>query len=193
MGTDVHGVMQLRQNNKWKTVEVLDMRRNYVLFAVLANVRNGYGFAGVKTGEPLPHIDEARGIPEDLHDYINIKYEDSIYLTDGYKERHWNEFESSFWLGYHDHSWLSLTELLAYDWDYMGDFQGLVSPEIDKKTPKGHQPEMYCGGTSDKSYVLRKWKKPIRDCISDSFFAILEAYAQEYNPNDVRMVFGFDS
>ncbi len=39
--------------------------RNYDLFAMLANLRNGVGFAGRKRGEVLDPIDEPRGIPED--------------------------------------------------------------------------------------------------------------------------------
>ena len=39
--------------------------RNYDLFAMLANLRNGVGFAGRRRGEVLDPIDEPRGIPED--------------------------------------------------------------------------------------------------------------------------------
>lgn len=43
--------------------------RNYDLFAVLANVRNrGYG-------EALPYIDEPRGLPNDVTEYVKADYE----------------------------------------------------------------------------------------------------------------------
>ena len=35
------------------------------VFAALADVRNGYGFAGVPTHEAIKPISEARGLPED--------------------------------------------------------------------------------------------------------------------------------
>lgn len=43
--------------------------RNYALFAVLANVRNrGYG-------EAYPYIDEPRGLPNDVTEYVKDEYE----------------------------------------------------------------------------------------------------------------------
>lgn len=39
--------------------------RNYDLFAVLADVRNGRGFAGVATGDAVQVIAEPKGVPDD--------------------------------------------------------------------------------------------------------------------------------
>lgn len=40
--------------------------RNYVTFAVLGDVRNGYGFAGTPTHTPLtPSVGAGRGLPDD--------------------------------------------------------------------------------------------------------------------------------
>lgn len=39
--------------------------RNYTLFALLGDVRNGYGFAGVPTGDRLTPIGDNRGVPND--------------------------------------------------------------------------------------------------------------------------------
>ena len=38
--------------------------RNYKLFSFLADVRNGYGFAGVDTGNRIEPIADPRGNPE---------------------------------------------------------------------------------------------------------------------------------
>lgn len=65
--------------------------RNYNLFAMLADVRNGYGFAGVNTGEGFVPIAEQRGIPND------VAVPDGDY-------------------GDHSQSWLTLRELYDYDW-----------------------------------------------------------------------------
>ena len=39
--------------------------RNYNLFAILANVRNGTAFAGCKTGEGFNPISNPKGVPSD--------------------------------------------------------------------------------------------------------------------------------
>lgn len=68
MGTDIHSVAQVRKDGKWLTVlqDVCGDGRNYDTFAMLANVRNGRGFAGVKTGDGFPFIAEPRGLPDDF-------------------------------------------------------------------------------------------------------------------------------
>ena len=42
----------------------LDLSRDYNSFAVLGDVRNGLGFAGVKTGEGFNYITARRGLPD---------------------------------------------------------------------------------------------------------------------------------
>lgn len=83
--------------------------RNYDLFAVLANVRNGYGVAGCDTGEGFVPIAEPRGVPEDAcREYLD---------------------EVSHWDGDgHSHSWLTLRELLDFDWLRVSTKRGWVSP-----------------------------------------------------------------
>jgi len=69
MGCDIHSVIQVHDHwrDNWRTVacDVGD-DRNYDTFAVYANVRNGHGFAGVKTGEAWEPISEPRGFPDDF-------------------------------------------------------------------------------------------------------------------------------
>lgn len=62
--------------------------RNYELFSVLANVRNGYD---------IQPISNPRGYPMDMHDVTG-------WLLDG-----WDFVD-------HSPTWLSLEEVLAYDW-----------------------------------------------------------------------------
>lgn len=65
MGTDIHGVFQRRnpETKQWEDIpHKYEMNRHYQLFAMLAGVRNGTGFAGVKTGEPVKPISEPRGV-----------------------------------------------------------------------------------------------------------------------------------
>lgn len=81
--------------------------RNYDLFAMLADVRNGRGFAGVVTGEGFNVIAEPKGLPEDLSEEILQAWEYS---------------------GDHTPSWLTLRELQEYDWKQSSRHTGLVTP-----------------------------------------------------------------
>lgn len=77
--------------------EAFDPGRNYDLFSMLADVRNGYGFAGCPTGEYIQPICGPKGVPDDASpEYLQI-----VERWDG---------------DGHSHSWLTLRELEAYDW-----------------------------------------------------------------------------
>ncbi|QEA27078.1 hypothetical protein FGL91_00040 [Microbacterium sp. CBA3102] len=70
--------------------------RNYDLFALLANVRNGYGFAGIKRGDPIAPLALPRGVPEDAS---------FAWLA-----------EVDQWdVDMHSHSYFTLAELLQFD------------------------------------------------------------------------------
>ena len=86
MGCDIHMYAEIRKENKWEKVgrifenpwysedreesewntpltdEPYD-GRNYDLFAILADVRNGRGFAGCVTGDRFNPIAEPKGLP----------------------------------------------------------------------------------------------------------------------------------
>jgi hypothetical protein len=74
-----------------------DVGRNYRVFSMLAGVRNGIGFASIKTGEPITPIADPRGLPEDVS--AEVKAESDEWGVDG-----------------HSHSWLTLAELDAVPW-----------------------------------------------------------------------------
>lgn len=119
MGTDIYVSYEVREGGRWvertfqppadwdrMTAEELDaylshpiqLGRSYALFAILADVRNGVGFAGVRTGTGYRPISPPRGLPEDPSPEVR-----RASLEDG---EPW---------GY-GHSWLTLRELLEYDW-----------------------------------------------------------------------------
>lgn len=84
--------------------------RNYDLFSMLADVRNGYGFAGCKTGDGFDPLAEPRGLPRDL----------SLALrTESFED-------GAPWLGDHSFSHATLAELLAYDYDRVTTKSGVV-------------------------------------------------------------------
>lgn len=98
MGTDIYGVFEKKnkETGLWDEVANLDFEvgRNYLLFSVLADVRNGVGFAGCDTGNPITPIAYPKGLPTDsVVDQNGLL--DDLYST----------------------SWLTLNELLDYDWD----------------------------------------------------------------------------
>ena len=68
MGTDIHSIAQVRRNGNWETVaiSVCGDPCSYNTFAMLANVRNGRGFASIRTSDGFPYIHEPRGLPADL-------------------------------------------------------------------------------------------------------------------------------
>src|SRR5215831_1419725 len=84
MGCDIHIVIQRQEaNGRWHEVAYQTRgwqknwtpqanipiapenfrSRNYDLFAILADVRNGFGFAGVPTGDGWPSLAPDRGLP----------------------------------------------------------------------------------------------------------------------------------
>jgi hypothetical protein len=117
MGCDIHYFVEVQQeDNSWKTLEVPDWRnykthqeweeacpkwhyhhRNYSVFAVLADVRNGRGFAGCDLGDPVTPIFPPRGLPADVSAETKAASDD--WGRDG-----------------HSHSHLTVRELLDYDW-----------------------------------------------------------------------------
>ena len=93
MGCDIHAFAERRtESGAYEFIELDDPPfdvRSYGLFAFLAGVRN---YSDI---QPLAEI---RGCPDDASDYVKVERDDWEY--DG-----------------HSHSWLSIDELLAFDYD----------------------------------------------------------------------------
>lgn len=149
MGCDIHFFVERRAGGTWLTcdkwtkdedgqrVEYKDAfyhDRNYDLFAILANVRNGLGFAGVKTGEGFNPIAPARGIPADASPEYRSAVES--YGSDG-----------------HSHSWLTVTEIQTFDWTQTTTKQGVVSPREWARWKTTGRPHAWCGSISGNGVV----------------------------------------
>ncbi|MDP9763674.1 hypothetical protein [Deinococcus enclensis] len=163
MGTDIYEVIEIRREGQWEVAHLLPLldtnksfsdpewekhwshpafiNRNYRLFSVLANVRNSFG---------IPPIDTARGLPQDA------------------------SAESRQRFSYHSYSptrnspqltWVSLRELLAYDWD-----------QWTTDSRHGHEPPR----------SLREEVEP--------FYSITLPYLRSLvkNPDDLRLICDFD-
>jgi hypothetical protein len=157
MGTDIHLYVERRESGRWvsadtwepseyeedKSILTVPYRkhfyagRNYGLFAMLADVRNGHGFAGVDTGDGFVIIAAPRGLPSDMSPELAAE-----------AKRHLD----------HTPSWLTVAELHAYDWTRTTTLRGWVNgPQYYAwaryKKGEGADPESFCGGISGLKIV----------------------------------------
>lgn len=194
MGTDIHGVWQCKVDGEWHDVaSEYEQCRHYQLFAVLAGVRNGYGFAGTPTGEAVTPIAKPRGLPKDFI----LNPEDGCHPLSSpdhldpwrreIREKYGDDGESlKMWMGDHSFSYLSGKEMLEY-------FESL--PSIT-----------HCGGISGPGIVVIDesnqskphnwthirvyWRADLKEELSH-FFDEVKRLTEKYG--EIRFVFGFDS
>jgi hypothetical protein len=154
MGADIHMTIQTREssNDPWRTRTDIEAYgdRNYRVFAALAGVRNGEGFAGVKTGNALVPISEPRGFPEDYAAQIanvddDLGYEEYSCLRD---EVHGEALSSD-----HSETWLTLDEVRAYDWDQVSHRVGTVNAEQYKVFKEKGRPESWSAGCFGRGVI----------------------------------------
>ena len=184
MGTDIHAVWQRPVLVAWEDVESSwEQNRHYRLFGWLADVRNGRGFAGVVTGDPITPISLPRGLPEDF----------SIE-----EEKHEGK-----WMGNHSHGWLLLREILAAPIPKSRE-AGVVSLEFYRSWDGVTPPEFYSGGIwgqglktdvigdidDQTTHVQIWWDGDLKQEFS---YFLEEAKRIEAEYPGSRLVFGFDS
>ncbi len=204
MGTDVHAVWQAKKDGKWVDIpSKWEQDRHYFLFAWLADVRNGFGFAGIPTHTPVTPIAAQRGFPEDFEgdDEHKTDYENMDPSRQQYTKR--EEFEGSIWMGDHSFTWLSADEILTAPkpaaWR-----TGFVSREFFDAWDGHTAPEEWSGGISGRdirtaeaptavepttTHVRIFWKQP--DDTLDYF--VDEVRRLKGLHGEVRVVMGFDS
>lgn len=100
--------------------------RHYDVFSILADVRNGYGFAGVDTGEGFRPLSKPRGVPEDA--CPEYKAAATRWDVDG-----------------HSHSWCTVQELLDYNWLQTTKKRGVVGARAFIKWQQLGAPDSYSG------------------------------------------------
>lgn len=234
MGTDIHLYVERREGGEWVSADTWEPdeyselapkplsvpfdahfygERNYDLFAILADVRNGVGFAGVPTGTGFNVIAQPRGLPTDLSP--QLAHEAEAYLD-------------------HTPSWLLLSEILAFDWtqtvtkqawcngpnyagwnewarargdgpnEYSGGVSGGGVRHVDEAQMKQLVGELVTPGmgwqarqdalkTLSYTYCPVSWPatyaRRCRDFLAETVFRLLRLG----KPEDVRIVFWFDS
>lgn len=192
MGTDIHGRLQYRYNNDdaWEDGGEMERGRNYHVFAMLADVRNGLGFAGVETHKPIDPISEPRGYPSDLtvdEDEVSLKL--------------WgNDPDIKYWMGDHSHSWLTIKEVIEWPgWDKPIHMVGYVTADEKSRLDReGGTPNEWCGETNNPSYVRIEWEVPFVYYAKVfkawiDYITLKHAWLIKKDPSLVRIVFGFDS
>lgn len=172
MGCDIHSFAEVRQaDGTWQAAgdvfpyDELDATwrkkthgehpfdlRNYGLFGFLAGVRN---YSGV------PAISQPRGVPDDASPRVLALRDDP---------------------GGHTPSWLSLRELVDFDYD---------APVEDRRYTKQTGPNSFDGGATAApgAGTMTTW----REFLPEVFFRDLEILKTLGPIDDVRVVFNFDN
>jgi hypothetical protein len=190
--------------------------RNYDAFAILADVRNGRGFAGIKTGDGFKPIADPRGVPKDA----TAEYTKAVeqYGGDG-----------------HSHSHHTLRQLQDFPWeDLRTGHLGVVSSVQYAQWKKDGKPESWCGGVSGPSvthvsneemdelitsgklptelpegvrrqpivdgetsyYTQVRWEEPYSESagfLHSSLIPTLVDLSEKTGPDNIRIIFFFDN
>lgn len=202
-----------REGNKWAEQEFERIKdghykdwiysgRNYNLFSILADVRNGYGFAGIITGGRFNVIKEPQGLPDDVSNLVKNDYEE------------WG-------CDAHSASYLTLNDLLKFNWLQGNWHQGYIALTDYEEFKMNGKPDQWSGDVSardikkitrseaerflkgefaleeDKRYfVLADWKETYYDSTShfcDYSIEEMITLSDDIDFHDVRIVFWFDN
>lgn len=202
MGCDIHSLAQVKKDGSWKTIKIRIAQepRSYNTFALLADVRNGVGFAGRETGEAWPVLYPCRGLPDDIEkdedDESNVKLDFTWYWSFDPDKK---DPQTTLWMGDHSHSWLSLSEIKNIK-DFLKDkfytARGMITLQQREDLERGILPTNWCSFTNMDGYVNSSWKRPANEChCLDLYIKELEEVGSQVGAADeeVRLVFGFDS
>lgn len=160
MGCDIHLFVEVRdgadspwrlqavrwqfENHKGELASAVGYDwRNYDVFGMLADVRNGRGFGGISTGAGFVPISQPRGLPVDMSDELKVICADDS--TDDVYDASHRDYGCG-WIGDHSHSHLSLQELQEYNWNQRTNKTGEVEAPGFKSFQETGAPEHWCGG-----------------------------------------------
>lgn len=177
MGTDITLHAERRGKTRWEHCGQLEQfeNRNYEFFAILANVRNP-----IRSTAPFDFITQNRGLPEDISEDVR---------KDGLLQCGNNP------------GWVTLRELLDFDWDGKTILRSaVVDPALAPLFGDGKQrfPKERINGPywlADQGRGPRvTWIDTYREAVDGTFLDdLLRTLARFGAPEDVRLVFSFDS
>lgn len=180
--------------------------RDYDLFGILANVRNGSGFAGCLTGSGWPSIAPERGWPEGFDPDAALPRPESARYDD----------LGPRYMGDHSYTWVTLDELKAFPWDATtATIYGCVTGEVfDELKPRGLKPKEYSGGISGpgiqvysendwmnyrdtcraaRPYVRMSWTETAREATYNWAGEVIPWLESLADGQPLRLIMGFDS
>ena len=212
MGWDIHLYAEFRKEEGWGWLaageleededggpleipykERLYTGRNYELFSILAGVRNGSNLKSIS--DPV-----ARGLPPDVS--LAVLAQSNDWGADG-----------------HAHSFLSLKEILDFDWIQKGSLSGVVKGPTykdwflhsDRKSgpttycsavsgllinvirEPNHSPEGYSPEELERTYFFAEWAESYHLLCPHFWSECIPRLLPLGPPNDVRIVFWFDN
>ena len=159
--------------------------RDYRLFSILANVRNG-----TKTEEPFNVVAKLRGVPDDMSQLGRDLHSEGCLSA----------------------SWLYVEELFDFDWEQTAQFAGEVEHKyaylfegnplgypreemrrLQNPNPKDGEVQLTVGPAASMVDGTKvRWRESYRLSTRD-FPAKIERYRDKANPQSTRLVFWFDS
>lgn len=155
MGTDIHGGF-VRRNKHTGEVKVVETSwgqgRHYLLFAILADVRNGYGFAGVRTFTPIEPITYNRGVPPWWNCYDDS---DIGFPTVEPEQTDCDGRSCHKWLGDHSFTHMAVSEILEWPhWEASAGRTGVLNKKHYLETlAVGKDPEAWSGDVCGQNFV----------------------------------------
>ena len=180
--------------------------RSYKVFSFLANVRNGYGFAGIETYQPIKPIENPRGFPStSAFDEIFDQAEEWCHSFTHYSMKEllehegWNTtFHNSGYVPFDD--WKEYVE--SQDTDnplpcpshYCGDVNG---GNTRKFSMKDFKEKLSSLESTDSVYIKGKWIEP--SPLKDSAFwgwlnsEKMTKLAEQYGSENIRINIYFDN
>jgi hypothetical protein len=178
--------------------------RCYMVFSLLADVRNGYGFAGVETYKPIQPIDNLRGTPSNTSfNEVFDKEEEWCHSFTYYSMKEllehvsWGEdVHNSGYVLYND--WGEYIESQATDSpmpcpnNYCGDVSG---KGIEKYSMDDF--ENLNNANADKVYIKAKWTEP-SPLKQTSFWnwlnsKVMSKLSDKYGVDNIRINMYFDN
>lgn len=176
----IHNPYYPEEPREFELVEIYD-GRSYILFSVLADVRNYDG---------IQPISRPKGIPADCSEVTKKQID------------YWGEDG-------HSHSYLTLRELLNYQKEHSRvKVSGLVDSKTAKDLDEyGIEPSEWCGSTTDPGYEHREWTikngqldvliSALKEKVSEAFYIYDFIKDKEIQilkrMDDIRIVFWFDN
>ena len=145
----------------WKRDEFQEQpstSRSYDWFAILADVRNGRGFAGISTGDGFAIISGPKGVPDDATE-------------------EWQKQVEEWDCDMHSQSFLTVEEFNNFDWNQTTNKQGVISlAEYKELAGTNKCPGGWSGSISGPGIIT------VDEAAADKILAGETVVVEEYDP-----------